>query len=426
MSHQTPLERHHEAYVKADASPGLMGYTAAQRPGAAVGQPLERQVQYINYGPREPAANESPAFSCRIVASFGDVEREYAAIRRGAGLFDCPHHGTLLIVGNAIERREFLNRMLTQELKDLAPGIAKSAFWLNRKGRIQADLLLAELGDRAFIDVDVHQSASTVKTLSEFLFAEDLSIRDASAEYHHIAVHGKLAPQVIAAACGFDDFNLEPSRAAMISIDGVEVVAVRRDQTGEPGFELIVSCQLAAAVWEFLLATDHIVGQDKHRVRPIGWFAFNIARIEAGTPLFNIDFGPSNLPHETGILHDRVSFTKGCYLGQEIVARMESLGKPKQMLVGLKILGDFLPVAGGQVFEQCADQSMGQQLGLVTSSALSPMLGATPIAFATVKSAYAQAGTSVLVNAEGAQVPAIVGPLRFWPAPLEVAHERIV
>ena len=170
----------------------------------------------------------------------------------------------------------------------------------------------------------------------------------------------------------------------------------------------------AAAIWEFLLATDHIVGQDKRRVRPIGWLAFNIARIEAGTPLFNIDFGPTNLPHESGILHDRVSFTKGCYLGQEIVARMESLGKPKQTLVGLKMQSDLLPVAGAQVFERGADDVMGQQIGIVTSSTLSPMLGAAPIAFAMLKTACAAAGAAVLVNAEGEQVKATVESLRFW------------
>src|SRR6185436_21150893 len=70
--------------------------------------------------------------------------------------------------------------------------------------------------------------------------------------------------------------------------------------------------------------------------RRIGWHAYNIARLEAGWPIFNIDFGPDSLPHETGVLNDRVSFKKGCYLGQEVVARMQSLGHPKQRLVGLK------------------------------------------------------------------------------------------
>ena len=183
------------------------------------------------------------------------------------------------------------------------------------------------------------------------------------------------------------------------------VVAARRDQTGDAGVELFVPRESADTVWASLLAAPD--------VRPAGWFAYNTARIEAGTPLFNIDFGPTNLPHETGVLRDRVSFIKGCYLGQEIVARMESLGRPKQCLVGLRPAEDLLPVAGGQVFAP-EDGGMGEQVGWITSSTVSPMLGAVPIAFGLVKSARAEPGTELVVNAEGAQTKATVCSLAFW------------
>jgi folate-binding protein YgfZ len=168
-------------------------------------------------------------------------------------------------------------------------------------------------------------------------------------------------------------------------------------------------------VWDALIEPAHRISVTAPLARPIGWHAFNIARIEAGTPLFNIDFGPTNLPHETGLLSHRVSFTKGCYLGQEVVARLENLGKPKQILVGLKVQTDALPIAGAQVFEQNSDNSMGDQIGVVTSSTLSPMLGAVPIAFAMLKTTKATPGATVLVSAEGEQAPALISPLRFWP-----------
>jgi folate-binding protein YgfZ len=382
------------------------------RPGAAVGKKSSIEVEYIPYG----VSDEQGQPTCEVVGTYGDVEPEYAAVRRGAGLFDSPHRGTLLVTGQ--DRRDFLNRMLTQELKDLGPGMTRQAFWLNRKGRIEADLMVVELGDRMFIDLDIHQAASTVKTLGDFLFAEDVELKDVSAQFHHVAVQGKRAAEVIAAASGRAEFTLDVGQARTVVIDGIEVVVARRDQLGEMGFELIVPMGGAPLVWEFLVAADHPVGQDKRRVRPIGWYAYNIARIEAGTPLFNVDFGSTNLPHETGILRQRVSFTKGCYLGQEIVARMESLGKPKQVLVGLNIADDHLPVAGAQVFARREDGSMGDEVGVVTSSTLSPMLSAAPIAFAMVKTAQARMGSVVLVNAEGEQAPATIAPLRFWP-PLE-------
>jgi folate-binding protein YgfZ len=304
--------------------------------------------------------------------------------------------------------------MVTQELKDLAPGTARQAFWLSRKGRIEADLLLIELGEALWIDLDLHQAASTALSLREFLFAEDIDIQEVSAEFHHIGIHGKLADDVLGAAADQPGFALQPLSAASLTIDNAPCIVVRRDQTGEKGYELIVPRDRAAGVWEFLVAADHVVGQDRRRVRPIGWHAFNIARVEAGTPLFNIDFGPTNLPHETGVLQERVSFTKGCYLGQEIVARMENLGQPKQKLVGLRVQDDVLPVAESHVYDR-TEGGMGSPVGTITSSTLSPMLGAAPIAFAMIKTAAAAPGQRVIVAADNQQAEAIIGPLRFWP-----------
>ncbi len=352
---------------------------------------------------------------CEIIATFGEVEAEYAAIRRGAGVFDSPHRGTLVITGK--DRRDFLNRMVTQDLKGFEAGQTREAFWLNRKGRIDADLFLIETGERMLVDLDLASAAGAAKTLGEFVFTEDVEVRDTSSEFHHMGVHGKLARQTIAASTNDDSFDLAVGATKTISIDSVPVVIARRDLTGEVGYELIVQREAASGVWEFLLAADHIIGGDKRRVRPIGWHAFNIARIEAGTPLFNIDFGPTNLPHETGsLLKQRVSFTKGCYLGQEVVARMESRGHSKANLVGLRLKQDRLPVGGAQVFARSQDGSMGEPIGAVTSSTLSPMLGAAPIAFGMIRGAHAEDCAQVLVNAEGEQVSAIVGPLKFWPA----------
>ncbi|MCI0362665.1 MAG: hypothetical protein L0Y44_06360 [Phycisphaerales bacterium] len=418
MLHESPLRERHQTYVRAHGGQAGTTAAAAHRPGAATGTRLAPDLEYIPYG----LADQQTEPACQLVADFGDVQPEYAAIRRGAAVLDSPHRGTLLITGK--DRRDFLNRMVTQELKDLARGVAKQAFWLNRKGRIDADLLLVELGDQLLVDLDINQAAHTVKTLSEFVFSEDVEIKDVSSRYHHIAVHGKLAAQVLtaAAANGSGIDRLGPLRALSITIANVPLVIAHRDQTAEPGYELFIPYDQAVSVWDALIERGDLPSGASHRglssaavARPIGWHAFNIARIEAGTPLFNIDFGPTNLPHETGLLSERVSFTKGCYLGQEVVARLENLGKPKQILVGLRVHSDSLPIAGAQVFERNNDNSMGDQIGVVTSSTLSPMLGAVPIAFAMLKTAKAAPGATVLVNAEGEQASAVISPLRFWP-----------
>ncbi len=408
MLHDSPLRKRHAAYQEKRPPP-----PDSHRPGAA--QALRAalpEIEYVPYGPAELEAG--PA--CELVATFGELESEYAAIRKGAGLLDSPHRGTIRVSGT--DRRDFLNRLLTQELKDLEAGMARPSFWLNRAGRIQADLMLIELGDRLLVDVDIHGAGSTVETLSGFLFSEDVEIADVSARHHHLAVHGRRGLEVVAAATGAA-FEIDDGGAATVRIAGTPVVVARRDLTGEVGLELSVPYEQVEAVWDALLGVDERIGESKRRIRPIGWHALNIARIEAGTPLFHIDFGPTNLPHETGVLHDRVSFTKGCYLGQEIVARVESLGRPKQMLVGLRMARDLLPVAEAQVFERDPAGGMGPQIGVVTSSTLSPMLGAAPVAFALIKIAHAEPGTTVLVNAEGDQTEATIAPLRFYPPPEE-------
>jgi len=383
--------------------------TVAGRPGAARGSRVEPpEIQYVAYGRTGEA---TPTAGCELVATLGDLESEYAAVRRGAGLLDSPHRATIHITGS--DRRDFLNRMVTQELKDLDAGVARQTFWLNRRGRIVADLLLAEMGDHVLVCLDVHGADKAVESLGEFLFTEDVEITEVTETFHHLALHGPQAAKVIAAAADDPDDPDDPKIADMpdltcktVTIGGIEVAAIRCDQTGGPGFELVMQRVDAEAVWDALLAAGLTLGEGRPRVRPIGWHAFNIARIEAGTPLFNIDFGSDSLAHETGLIGQRVSFTKGCYLGQEIVARTENLGRPKQRLVGLRPDRDLLPDAGAEVVN--AD---GKAVGAVTSSTLSPMLGAVPIAFAMVR--HAAIEHPVRVAAEGELTDAAIVPLKF-------------
>ncbi len=346
-----------------------------------------------------------------IVATYGLLELEYAAFRRGTAVMDRTDRATLAVTGK--DRVEFLNRMVTQELKGMTAGQARSAFWLNRKGRIDADLLLCELPDQLLVDLDVHDATSAVKSLGAFIFAEDVQIVDVSDQWVRVSLHGPGALELLAAVGAPTDavrtLN-EHGSCVGFDLDGTRAVAARRDQCAAPGIEMWVGSTAATLLFENFIRVQEGTPHGRRAARPAGWYAYNIARIEAGTPLFHVDFGPENLPHETGVLHERVSFKKGCYLGQEVVARMESLGKPKQRLVALRVTDDLLPTAGSPVFERSADGQPGNPVGAVTSSALSPMLGAAPIAFAMVKSAHAVADTVLVAPAEGGRTEVRVRP----------------
>ncbi len=400
MAHRTPLRSSHESA------------------GAALRA----------YGP--------PEAGIELVEAFDPIEVEYAAIRKHAAVLDLPSRGTLEVRG--ADRVGFLNRMVTQELKGLAAWEVRRSFWLNRKGRIDADLRLIELGDRTIVDVDAHAAGRAASGLASFLFSEDVQIEDRTEAWHRVALHGRGGPGLLARigepAGGAAAGDLGIGRACLVKIAGREVIVDRQDSAGEVGLELLVRAGDAAAVYDAISeptpegsstgATRSMDGQTG-LARRIGWHAYNIARIEAGWPIYNIDFGPDSLPHETGVLDDRVSFKKGCYLGQEVVARMHSLGHPKQKLVGLKILDEErasrgearLPETGAPIFatEGPVADKPPEVVGAVTSSAISPMLAATPVALAMVKYKHIAAGTKLFVEAEGAVLPCVVQEgLAFW------------
>jgi len=371
---------------------------------------IEAQASLLAYGPVD-----HPGGTVELVETFGELELEYAALRKHVVLLDLPSRGVIEVTG--VDRLPFLNRMLTQELKGLASFQMRSSFWLNRKGRIDADIRVIELGDKTLLEMDVHCVDRTLESLGAFIIAEDVALADATQSHHRLALHGPSAISLLVSLAGNGAHEglaldaLEPGRACVASLAGVRTLVVRDDTTGETGLELIMPRDDAARLADAL--------QGETGARPIGWHAFNIARIEAGTPLYNIDFGPSSTPAETGVLEKRVSFTKGCYLGQEIVARMHARGHSKQLLVAIRfesVVEDEsglprLPVGGTLL----TAPNSPEPVGAVASSTLSPMLGASPIAFAQVKPAFAAAGTKLAADEGASPLPGEVrSSLVFW------------
>ncbi len=388
MPHQSPLHAHH----------------------------TRQEAFFLSYGTGEEV--------CAVVETFGDLDMEYASIRKGCVIFDEPHVGTVRVIGD--ERCSFLNNMLTAKVDDLGPGMSRRAFWLNRKGRIDADLRVAQREDDMLFALDRHLCKATAGTLASFVFTEDVELVDASDRFHRIGVHGPKGSELIALAASAMDTEVDALgelASTHVTIEGARVFIEREDLTGEVGLELCMHRDDAAKVYDRLI---HIAqAHPELKARPTGWLAINAARIEAGHPLFNIDFGDTNLPVESGIIEDRVSFTKGCYLGQEVVARMHARKACNKKVVALKVEGERItvdqpeihqPTGGSQIFEP---GKVGETpIGSVTSSTISPMLGAVPICFAMVKSPFFEPETELVVSAEGKLVPCTVQEsLAFWTKP---------
>ncbi len=407
----------------------------------------EAEASLLQYGPEIEKLGEASQ-GVYLVETFGELELEYAALRKHAVLIDAAQRGTLEITGP--DRVDFLNRMLTQELKGLQPGQTRRSFWLNRKGRIDADVRVIHLAERTLLDLDVHAIGRTVEGLSSYIITEDCAIRDVTAQHHRLGLHGPTSKALLAAlAPEHADAieNMASGTSLQITLAGAPVLLDRDDQTGEVGIELLCPTDATEKIYRLLLETgsdpdanNHEAGAalTKHfapdtlasriRLRAAGWHAFNVARIENGTPLYNLDFTTENLPAESGVLDSRVSFTKGCYLGQEIVARMHARGHPKQLLVALRIEQPatdagtprnaeqmLQPVTGSQVFLPPTEgTTLGDAIGAVSSSTISPMLGAAAICFAQVKYEHASADKTLLAQTEGGLVRAVVQKsLRF-------------
>lgn len=376
-----------------------------------------------------------PELGVELVEFYDHLELEYAALRKRAALLDQPHRATIRVKGP--DAGGFLNNMLTQELKTLSAGASTNSFWLSRQGRIEADLRVIRLEDEYLFDLDVFAAARTIESLGSYIIMEDVELIDETQATHRLALHGPKAGDILA-SLGAEIPEID--HAVTTTIVEKRLLIDRRDTAGVPGYEIHVGTDDSLAVWSTLaaLAPESRTGEQdagfderaEHWLRPSGFHAWNTARIEARVPVFNLDFGTDSLPAETGVLNDRVSFEKGCYLGQEVVARMQALGHPKRVVVPMVFesvpadpahpdAGPLQPVTGSQLrIPDDAGSAAGDGggggggdvVGGVSSSTLSPMRGSVPIALATVKWGHHEPGTALEAEASGSFVRGTVEP----------------
>jgi aminomethyltransferase len=360
-------------------------------------------------------AEFQPFADVQIVSTFGQPQAEYSAIRKGCGLIDLPQRGIVKVQGR--DRLDFLNRFLTNQIIDkqtaqpLTAGSGAYAFLLNNKGRIVADMNVLERGDHTLLETDLRNLPQVRPMLEKFVFSEQVRFEDCTDKLHQIALHGPKASAILA-EIGLEP-QLPPLGSAPLRWLDADAVVWRDDPAGVPGYFLILPSEAAQRFWTSLVGRFQTAAADqtqpaKRRIWPIGWAAFNATRIEAGRPLFGIDFDQTVLPAETGQLARAVSFTKGCYLGQEIVARMHARGQIARTIVGIRMSDDALPIAAAPV---CDEQR--NQVGVVTSSTMSPVLSNSAICLAMVKKQFAAAGTVLQIPAEGTIRKGLVVDLPF-------------
>jgi folate-binding protein YgfZ len=346
-----------------------------------------------------------------IVSTFGEPQAEYSAIRKACGLLDLPQRGVLEFTGK--DRLPFLNNLLTNQTWDkatksgLAAGQGVYAYYLNAKGRIVADMNVLEVGDgRTLLETDARMVEPLRAAFDKYLFVEQVKMTSLVGKSHQVAALGPKAKEILDEVSTPSIGDLPQRGCAATSVFDVPAVVFRDDMAGVPGYVLVFDRAAAGAVWEGLRKRfGESAELGKRNLRPVGWAAFNAARIEAGRPVFDIDFGNSADPEKSVVPAEvgprefarAVSVTKGCYIGQEIVARMYARQQVAKQLIGFKVEGDHLPIAGAPLLD--AQQN---QVGVVTSSTVSPVLSNAAIGLGYVKRPHFAEGTVLHVPAEGA------------------------
>lgn len=338
-----------------------------------------------------------------LPAHFGDAAGEYLATRSAAGLMDFSHRALLQFTGP--DRLSFLQGMLSNDLRSLNPFEGVYAAILTQQGKVIADVRVLCAMNSFYLDFWEHLKDKILAHLNRYLIADEVEIADRSEEYRFVSIQGPKADVLLQQMIPPDiSLPLQPMHHVMADIDGAAVCVVKDSHSGENGYDLIIPVAALADIAAKLSDTGKQVGAVW-----VGEEAQNVLRIEAGIPRYGVDFGEDTLLLEVGLDH-AVSFTKGCYLGQEVVERIRSRGHVNKRLSGLLIDGDTAADAGSII------EAAGKPVGTVTSSVVSPHLG-HPIALAYLHKDSWTPGAEVSVKRRQSTVRATVTPLPFLRSP---------
>lgn len=309
---------------------------------------------------------------------------ECAAVRSAAGFFDLSHHGAVEITG--AERASFLHGLTSNDVKGITPDRGVYAMFLNPQAKILADAYIVALEHAHWLLLhSASLAAKVLRLLDQYHFGEDVAFTDRAGTWTQLALQGPRA-QTILDTLGAPVGALGELEHIVWTVADQPVRVIRCSLTGERGYLLIADAAYGAPLWQRLIAAGQA-----HGLRPAGYEALDVLRLEAGIPWYGRDMDETTLAPETG-LDAALSDTKGCYVGQEIVARVASQGQVQRRLMGLRIASAVVPQPGDGVL--CD----GREAGVITSAAFSPTLK-EPIALAYLHRSAQTAGLAVEIQA---------------------------
>jgi folate-binding protein YgfZ len=313
------------------------------------------------------------------VAHYGDAFAEHAALRDSVGVLDLSFRSRLCLTG--ADRKRFLHGQVTNDVNKLNVGEGCYAALVTAKGKLQSDLNIYCLENELLLDFESGLSQSVAERFEKYIIADDVQVVDVSVQYGLVSVQGPKAPEVTLKVIGAS-LPEKPYQFTVQTRDGGEWYCMNHARGTAAGFELFVPTVAVTSVFE---------DAQRAGARPCGQEGLEMIRIEAGIPRFGVDMDETNLAPEVGIDARAISYTKGCYIGQEVISRIRTYGQVTKALRGLKVSGPAR--RGDKLF------SDGKEVGYITSALSSPTFQ-TNIALGYVRREHNAIGTQLKTESE--------------------------
>lgn len=390
-----------------------MGGGSARNRGGLFNRPVEVSL------PSMPSLSLHE-FHSRLGASFGDLGGQEAVLdygqpdvergwlRGSAGVLDLGFRGRICLTG--ADRVRLLHGQVTNDVEGLKTGSGCYAALVTARGKLQSDLHVYALENELLLDFEPGLTRVLQERFEHYIVADDVQVVDVAPYYGLLSVQGPRAAAVVARL----DLGVEWPEAdhafQQVSPAGLgDLYLVRHGRAGGMGGDLFVPVDALGMVWDRLVAAARAEGGG-----PAGWTALDRARLEAGIPRFGVDLDETSLAPEGGdaFVQRAISYRKGCYIGQEVIARIRTYGQVTRALRGLRVEspGDVVPRRGDPLFHE------GRPVGMVTSAVRSDWLGGV-VALGLVRRECNQPGQALELRMAEGTARATIVPLPFTAAP---------
>jgi aminomethyltransferase len=300
-------------------------------------------------------------FGCALPDDFGDWQREYWFAHKSVALIDKNYRCYFSFTGP--DRVRYLNAILTNNIKDLAPSQGNVSLLLNPQGRILAEIETYALPESLFCVSYALIAERLNETIEKFIIMDDVTLADDTQRFGTLALEGPAAAAIVKELTGVDLHSLAELGRRDALVGAIPCAVARRPPGKVAGAEFLVERVHLERLWRTLQEVSQAAGGG-----PIGYSALSALQLEQSIPWFSYDFGEKQIPHEAALETSHISYTKGCYTGQEIVERVRSRGQVTRRRVGLRFSSQAVPAAGEALI------SAGAEAGFITRAAFSPAL----------------------------------------------------